>query len=521
MPTNPEIEADVCMLLEGTYPYVQGGVSSWVHQIITEMPDTSFALFFIGSKRELLTQRFYELPPNVVSLRETYIFETPSKQEQTAGRPPKALRRRIYECLEGIYEGENIDARVAAFFQLVERLDEAGDAMRFGNLSQDYEAWLILKKVYQKWAADESFLDFFWSTRFMHMPVWALLQERRNVPKAKVYHTISTGYAGLMGALAARYANRPLLLTEHGIYTKERIAEISQATWIREKDRGYFDLKGGLGIFKDMWIQLFAFYGHVTYLASDKIIALFEGNNKLQTEYGAPAERLDVIPNGIDPSRFVEARERRRQRRAAARDAPFVVGFLGRVVPIKDVKTLIRAAYNVVRKHPQTQFLLAGPTDEEPDYFRECEEMARLFHLETAVQFVGRQNIVDFLPTIDAMVLTSISEGLPLVIIEAFCVGVPVVSTDVGACRELIFGRAPEDKALGRAGMLTKISSPDDTAAALGELAANPDLVDQMGASGFERVQRHYVQADIIGTYLDLYQNTSWSARGAAAPSPN
>ena len=60
---NPDAKiADVCLLLEGTYPYVQGGVSSWVHQIVTELPEVTFALFFMGSTRAQAVKQRYTPP---------------------------------------------------------------------------------------------------------------------------------------------------------------------------------------------------------------------------------------------------------------------------------------------------------------------------------------------------------------------------------------------------------------------------------------------------------------------------
>ena len=512
MPPAESDEADVCLLLEGTYPYVQGGVSSWVNQIISRMPEVRFAIFYIGSRRDMTPKRFYRIPEHVIEISESYIFESLSEEEQTPLPLSRSFRKRFYETFASLYLGESADGRIEVFWRLIDLLDEVGDGIRFGNLCKDYDAWLILKEVYDKYASKESFIDFFWSTRFMHMPTWRLLMDRRKVPKARVYHSISTGYAGLIGSIAARYHNRPYFITEHGIYTKERIAEISQATWIHERDRQLFDYSQGLGIFKGMWIQLFNFLGRVTYGASEKTIALFDGNKSLQVEYGAPRERLDVIPNGIDPSRFDKARAKWLDRRSRSANN-IVVGFVGRVVPIKDVKTLIRAASSVLRKYPKTQFLFAGPTEEDPDYFKECNEMIGLFKLADSVKFLGRQDVMDFFPGIDVMVLTSISEGLPLVIIEGYAVGVPVVTTDVGACRELVYGRSPEDKQLGPSGVLTKISSPDDTAAALVQFCEDPRLVDVMGERGRERVERFYVESEIIAQYEDLYRNTHWSKR--------
>jgi glycosyltransferase involved in cell wall biosynthesis len=119
---------------------------------------------------------------------------------------------------------------------------------------------------------------------------------------------------------------------------------------------------------------------------------------------------------------------------------------------------------------------------------------------------------------LDVCLLTSISEGLPLIILEAFAAGVPCVATDVGACRELIYGRTPEDKALGRAGLLTKICSPLDTADAVLRVIASAENLLTMGRIGRVRAERHYRQTEIIGRYRSFYTDHSWAGPDAANP---
>lgn len=72
---NESNRVDVCFLLEGTYPYIRGGVSSWVHQMLTEAPGLTFAIFFIGSQREEATEFAYELPANVRAVEEVFLYD--------------------------------------------------------------------------------------------------------------------------------------------------------------------------------------------------------------------------------------------------------------------------------------------------------------------------------------------------------------------------------------------------------------------------------------------------------------
>src|SRR5258705_11993842 len=66
--THPPPPADVCLVLEGTYPYVQGGVSAWAHDLIRGLPHLRFAIVHIGPEKGAYQRRHYELPENVVTL---------------------------------------------------------------------------------------------------------------------------------------------------------------------------------------------------------------------------------------------------------------------------------------------------------------------------------------------------------------------------------------------------------------------------------------------------------------------
>src|SRR5512146_1432689 len=98
--TRPALQAQVCLLLEGTYPYVAGGVSSWVHCIISNLPELSFALLHIGAQRGAYGPARYTLPANVAGLSEVYCQTGPSSgpldlatREQLEGQI-RGLRRR-------------------------------------------------------------------------------------------------------------------------------------------------------------------------------------------------------------------------------------------------------------------------------------------------------------------------------------------------------------------------------------------------------------------------------------------
>jgi glycosyltransferase involved in cell wall biosynthesis len=190
------------------------------------------------------------------------------------------------------------------------------------------------------------------------------------------------------------------------------------------------------------------------------------------------------------------------------------VGLVGRVVPIKDVRTFISACRTAARRLPPggLRVSIIGPEDEDRDYARSCRDMVRLLGLSDVVEFTGRVDCRPYYERLDAVVLTSLSEGQPLSVLEALACGIPVVAPDVGSCRELLEGAGDEDRRIGPAGLVTRPVDPDGTAEAMLRLAADPALRARMAEAGRRRVRRFYRLEQVRARYLDLYRRV---ARGA------
>ena len=138
-------------------------------------------------------------------------------------------------------------------------------------------------------------------------------------------------------------------------------------------------------------------------------------------------------------------------------------------------------------------------------------EMGAQWAIETlgladTVKLLGPQEMVVLLPRVGVLALSSISEALPIAILEGFAAGVPAVCTDVGACRILIEGDTAEDRAIGGAGAVVGIGD----AQALGEraLALLTDPVAWRSASqaGWQRVSTFYTEASMLSGYRMVYQ---------------
>lgn len=494
--------ADVALLVEGTYPYIEGGVASWMQALITNLPDISFSVVHIGSTPEPGRPHRYTMPSNVIDYQEIFIHDP--RWIGKADPAPDAWRI-LNEYHQAQTAGNPYD--IAREFQRLAAKSHSGPT------AQDFfygpEGWNMLVQRYQERAPDTSFMDFFWTFRFTHLPVVSLLEAK--LPDARIYHSVSAGFNSFFGAIAKMRTGSPLLLTEHGIYTKEREIEISQAPYIEGRDWGEFRFGRQLGFFQEWWISMFRFMAKLTYDLSDKVISITAANQYYQLKDGADPDRMLVIPNGIALDRFNGLRQHPHRN-----DGPFEVGLVGRIVPIKDVKTFIRAVLVAKATLPDIKAYVVGPSDEDPDYLAECKRLVEMLGLKSTITFTGRADVREYYKRLDAIVLTSLSEAQPLVILEANSAGLPVIATDVGGCRELIEGGSQPDRAVGASGLLVPPSSPERTAEAMIKLSRSPSLRTRLAEAGRERVERFYREEAVYNAYRSLYE--TYMNRPAAMP---
>ncbi len=496
MPKQTET-VDIALLLEGTYAFVAGGVSGWVDQMIRGFPELTFAVIFIGSRQSDYGPQKYELPPNVRVLQTHYLYE---REDLPKVKPSKG-NAATFDRVEKMHEFFRAPIAFHDSAHLVGELtDELDTKLSFEDFLYSERSFDYIRRQFNRHSSDPSFVDYFWTIRIMHAPIWRLAKIRDGLPAARVYHTISTGFAGLLGVLAKRRFRRPLLVSEHGIYTKERRIDLFAAHWIAD-NRSLFERDTAeIAYFRQLWIRFFEAIGRAAYDAADQIVALFDANRERQIADGAAAERTQNIRNGIDIDRFAPLRELRPM------TPPKVLCLVGRVVPIKDVKTFIRAMRVLVNRMPDVEGWIAGPLDEDAAYAKECQSLIEALGLQAQVKMLGFQSMTEILPKVGLVVLSSISEALPLSVLEAFAAGIPVVTTDVGSCAELIYGGTPEDRALGAAGEVVGIANPQALAEAAVSLLADPTRWERAARTAILRVERYYSDQHMFDHYRVLYQ---------------
>lgn len=304
---------------------------------------------------------------------------------------------------------------------------------------------------------------------------------QNEIPEADLYHSVSTGYAGILGVLAKIKYNKPYYLTEHGIYAREREEDIIKSHWVKDD-------------FKKIWIDYFYFLSKIAYKYSDKIISLFKYNSELQILFGAPKEKTFIIPNGVDIDSFSKIEKEKTKK--------FIVGSILRVVPIKDVKMMIKAFKIVTNTIKDAELYLIGPYEEDPDYYEECRELIDDLKLSSQIIFTGKVDVRDYLGRLDIFLLSSISEGQPLSMLEAMSVKIPIIATDVGDCR----GVLTNHKEVGCAGVIVPPTSYTAMGAEIISLYKNETRLRLLGDRGCEIVNRYYRADQFLNRYTKIYE---------------
>ena len=296
-----------------------------------------------------------------------------------------------------------------------------------------------------------------------------------------IVHT-HTAKAGVLGRLAARAAGVPVVVhTFHGHVL-----------------RGYF---GALAT---------AFYRALERrLASlsDVVIAVSDAVKSDLVALGVAGDaKIRVIPLGLDlePLTAALARGSLREEAGVARGAP-LVGIVGRLAPIKDVESFLRAAAEVVEALPAARFAVVGDGAERTLLEDECRRLG----LAARVHFHGwRRDMAEVYGDLDVVVNCSRNEGTPVALIEALAAARPVVATRVGGTPDLLGD--------GRRGLLVPAGDPSALAAAILETLRSPGPAAARAREGQAYVLVHHSARRLLDDVDALYRELL-SHRAAAA----
>lgn len=230
----------------------------------------------------------------------------------------------------------------------------------------------------------------------------------------------------------------------------------------------------------------------------DRVVGVGEAvRDALVNQEGLPSGRVEVVYNGVPENIAGESGDRRAARRELqVTDDNILVMQVSRLDSLKDHQTALRAFAEMHAADPRARLVLVG---DGPERSR-LESIVRELNLSTAVQLLGtRHDVARLWQAADIGLLTSISEGIPLTVLEAMSAGVPVVATRVGGVAEIIVGELT--------GMLSPARDTHDLAQHLLRLAADPKLRSRMGQAGLQRVRKRFSFDAMTAQYDRLYRS--------------
>lgn len=240
----------ICIVAEGCYPYTVGGMSSWTHGLIRSFPNQEFIILTIVANRELRGKFVYELPENVVEVHELYLDDMDwCKRRRRRSR----MNKKEYQALRSLMLGNQVEwEALIDFFQKKKR--------SLNDLLMGEDFLNAVTEFYMLHYSQIVFTDFLWTMRSIYLPLFRALQMK--IPKADVYHCLCTGYAGVLGSMGKYIHGGRLLLSEHGIYTREREEELIRSKWVT-------------GIYKNIWIEQFRKMSKMAYDRAELVTSLY------------------------------------------------------------------------------------------------------------------------------------------------------------------------------------------------------------------------------------------------------
>ncbi|MGA7541181.1 MAG: glycosyltransferase family 4 protein, partial [Steroidobacteraceae bacterium] len=244
---------------------------------------------------------------------------------------------------------------------------------------------------------------------------------------------------------------------------------------------------------------------HYAWRLAHQITVIHQGMaDYLSHQLHIPPSRISVIPNGIDAARW-HRRDREQCRAALGLGPEFVFMFVGRLASVKNVPELIRAFLAAQSSLPRpARLLIVGDGVE----MAACRSLLAEHPRAESVTLLGEQSDTRrFLAAADALVLNSLSEGVPRALIEAMCMGLPAIATAVGGIPALLSDH----------GWLTRVGDPDSLTSALLEAAIHPEKAARLGEQGQAFVRSHFDYREVIPRYHDILGLSRSAAVATAA----
>lgn len=473
---------------EGTYPYSTGGVSTWADALVHELTNIDFVLIPIQMHPYIKLK--FNIPANVVDVINIPLWGTEEPIEYIRNiesseiYATKIKTRHAYKIAE---LEETVIIVLDHVFRKMENFDLLGDALyKFYEYFHEYDyyetfreeaLWEIYKqyimKHYENIEEDiPTVFDMIEGLRYLYRFFISLLPK---LPKAPIYHSSAAAFCGLSCVIAKKKFGSKFLLTEHGVYIREQYLAAS---------RNQMPYRT-----KEFMMGLITTVSKLNYHFADIVSPVCIYNSRWEKRWGVDEKKIEVIYNGIDTNIYKAIPQEKKNER------PTVI-MVARIDPLKDIETFIKTAQLVAKEIPDVLFKLYGPVVNEK-YYHHCEDLVRELGIEHNIFFAGSTNKPqEAFNEGDVVLLTSISEAFPFVVIEAMACEKVVISSDVGGTKEVLEGFGFVIKPKDYQGFADKVIY----------VLNNPEIARDMGIDARESILNGFTIEDMVRNYGRLYR---------------
>lgn len=507
-------DVDVAIVMESTYPYLKGGVSAVVHDIVTHNPDLSYGIIHITWDSDAPLTDLYGMPSNVRWVRTVFLSMEEHREDFLAvsvkdlGMTPlqrEELSHRLFDALYALSEHGDVDG-------LWELIDEG-----LNERTRRYPLWALLgSREFMQTLQDRmpqlnlSLANSFWTLRNFFSLAFAVLGE--TMPRASVYHAHTTGYASLLGAAAARDHDTSFLLTEHNLYVRDTVNTLldrNMALSITADDYRTFDVTAEQRAWMAWWTEM----GRFCYPSARLITYLYPSAITEAARLGTDIDKSVVVPNGMVIEEFDDKYRARQQALATMEqegaDYVWHLVYIARVVPIKGLLDLL-SSMDILRDrgYPNLHLDVLGPTEHVPEYFEACLAKIDALGLHDHVTIHGTVHVREMLDQFDLLVLPSYNEGQPIVILEAMAAGIPTVGSDVGGVAQQIADDliTADGRTIGPCGETVTPGDVQQMADGIQAVIGNLDSYAAYAANARKRVQELFQMHEVMSSYNQIYR---------------
>lgn len=484
-------KANVLLVLEGSYPFTGGGISTWAHQLTYKVKNAFYTIYSINATLE--EDLKYELSENVKGVIQVPLW-APDEPQDYINYGKKyylvVLKRELTteeivrekfipifnRLIDTIFEESHHDVKkIDAIFYEMWCFFQTYDfklTMKSQEVWRNYKDKIIAKTSNDfKITVEDLAIGLRWIYRF-------LIPLSIDVPRVDISHLTLSGFP-LIPALVLNYKYKtPILITEHGVFIRERLIAINSSEY------SYF--------LKTLLIKFSECITKLAYYKADMILSVNKFNTQWEKLYGASESKIDIVYNGVDHNLFIP-----REKPNHLKNTPVVVA-AARIFELKDILTMIKSCDEVRKTIPNVKFIVYGNKNAVPTYTKQCETLIDKLNLGDNFELAGYHSKPELIYAEgDISILTSISEGFPFTVIESMSSGIPVVATDVGGVSEAL-----ED---GVSGYICKPKDYKSIAARVVELLTDDKLRSYMSINARKRVEKDFTIQKFINGYEQAY----------------